>query len=152
MKEKHLKAFAKCAVTFADLSYARRLKVGCIIVKDNNIIAIGYNGTPAGWDNNCEYVADIDENGKEVLATKPEVIHAEINATGKLARGTISAEGATAFITHTPCVDCAKSLYSSGIKEVYYLNEYRSLDGINFLQDCGIKVVKLEDNEDDRMS
>ncbi len=133
----------------AELSRAVRLKVGAIIVKDTRIISIGYNGTPAGWDNNCEYEdmqfsrAVFGETQTLIsagLKTKPEVIHAEMNALMKLARSSESGEGATLFITHSPCIDCAKSIAISGIKKVYYRTSYRSNDGIDLLEKSGIYV------------
>ena len=132
MKNKHIAAHMKSAFNYAECSTAKRLKVGCVIVKDGRIISIGYNGMPSGWTNLCE-----DEN----FVTKPEVLHAEENAITKLARRTESGEGSTAFITHSPCLSCAKLLYSSGIVEVYYAHEYRNTDGIDFLKRCKIKVT-----------
>ena len=116
--------FMNVAEETAKLSYARRLQVGSVIVKDKNIISFGYNGTPAGWDNNCEY--DVIHNYGEDpipqtrLKTKPEVLHAEMNALMKLARSVESGNNATLFITHAPCIDCAKGIYQAGIKEVYF--------------------------------
>ena len=120
------------AERFAQLSSAQRLQVGAIVVKDDRIISIGYNGMPAGWDNVCEH------EGK----TKPEVLHAESNAIAKLARSSESGEGASIFITHSPCIDCAKLILQSGISTVYYRTSYRSNDGINFLNKSSIKVIK----------
>jgi dCMP deaminase len=134
MKEKHIKAFMETAKVFAECSTANRLHVGCIAVKDNKIISIGYNGTPNGWDNVCE-----DENNK----TLPEVLHAESNMLMKLARTTGGAEGSSVFITHSPCLECAKLIYQSGVKEVYYDIEYRNDEGIKFLKKCGVEVKKL---------
>ena len=134
----------KTAETFAELSHARRLHVGSIIVKDDRIISIGYNGMPAGWDNDCEDQI-YDEDGFHItLKTKPEVLHAETNAIAKLAKSTESGAMATMFITHSPCLDCAKLIYQSGITSVFYRNHYRSDDGIKFLQSSGIKVEQLE--------
>jgi dCMP deaminase len=134
MKEKHIKAFMETAKVFAECSTANRLHVGCIAVKDNKIISIGYNGTPNGWDNVCE-----DENNK----TLPEVLHAESNMLMKLARTSGGAEGSSVFITHSPCLECAKLIYQSGVKEVYYDIEYRNDEGIKFLKKCGVEVKKL---------
>jgi len=134
MKEKHIKAFMQTAKVFAECSTANRLHVGCIAVKDNKIISIGYNGTPNGWNNVCE-----DENNK----TLPEVLHAESNMLMKLARTTGGAEGSSVFITHSPCLECAKLIYQSGVKEVYYDIEYRNDEGIKFLKRCGVEVKKL---------
>ena len=134
MKEKHIKAFMQTAKVFAECSTATRLHVGCIAVKDNKIISIGYNGTPNGWDNVCE-----DENNK----TLPEVLHAESNMLMKLARTSGGAEGSSVFITHSPCLECAKLIYQSGVKEVYYDTKYRNEEGIKFLKKCGVEVKKL---------
>ena len=134
MKEKHIKAFMETAKVFAECSTANRLHVGCIAVKDNKIISIGYNGTPNGWDNVCE-----DENNK----TLPEVLHAESNMLMKLARTSGGAEGSSVFVTHSPCLECAKLIYQSGVKEVYYDIEYRNDEGIKFLKKCGVEVKKL---------
>ena len=143
MKTKHLIAYMKTAKTFAELSTARRLQVGAIVVKDDRIISIGYNGMPAGWDNNCEnHVGFIKD--EPVLKTKPEVIHAESNAITKLARSSESGNGADMFITHAPCMDCAKLIYQSGIKRVIYGTAYRDNTGIEFLEHCNIPVVQLD--------
>ena len=138
----------KTAETFAELSHARRLHVGAIVVKDDRIISIGYNGMPAGWDNNCEdeigHVLDVDENVVEIrLKTKPEVLHAETNAIAKLAKSNESGMGATMFITHAPCLDCAKLIYQSGIGHVLYRNSYRDTGGITFLEKSGVKVKQI---------
>ena len=102
----------KTAEIFADLSHARRLHVGAIVVKDDRVISIGYNGMPAGWDNNCEDVIQHSDDTTS-LKTKPEVLHAETNAIAKLAKSNESGLGATMFITHAPCLDCAKLIYQS---------------------------------------
>ena len=148
MKQKLIDAYMKTAETFAECSTARRLHVGAIVVKDDRIISIGYNGMPAGWDNNCEdeigKVLDDNDNIIEVrLKTKPEVLHAETNAIAKLARSTESGNGATLFVTHAPCLDCAKLVYQSGINSVFYRNSYRSEDGIHFLEKAGVKVERI---------
>jgi len=141
MRQKFIEAFMNAAEVFAALSSARRLHVGAIIVKDNRIISIGYNGMPSGWDNNCE---DIIVDGiSSQLKTKPEVLHAESNAIAKLAKSTESGDGATMFITHAPCLDCAKLIYQSGIKSVYYRNTYRNTDGVDFLNKCNIEVKNV---------
>lgn len=142
MKEKFINAFMDVAERFAQLSSAKRLQVGCVIVKDNRIISIGYNGMPSGWDNECEDEYQY-EDGAHEFRTKPEVLHAESNAIAKLARSSESGEGATIFITHAPCMDCAKLIYQSGIASVYYKNQYRSTAGIEFLDKSKIKVTKL---------
>ena len=120
----------------------RSLHVGAIVVKDNRIISIGYNGMPSGWDNDCEYVIQHSDDTVS-LKTKPEVLHAETNAIAKLAKSTESGDGATMFITHAPCLDCAKLVYQSGINSVYYRNAYRSDDGIKFLEKAGVKVEQV---------
>jgi dCMP deaminase len=121
------------AERFAKLSSAKRLNVGAIVVKDDRIISIGYNGMPSGWDNVCEH------EGK----TKAEVLHAESNAIAKLARSNESGDNASIFITHSPCLDCAKLIYQSGIRSVYYKDNYRSNDGIEFLNKSNIEVTKV---------
>jgi len=115
---------------WAQLSKAKRRKVGCLIVKDGQIISDGYNGTPVGYDNSCEYETRF---GYE---TKPEVLHAESNAISKLARSNESGENSTLFLTHSPCLECSKLIYQSGITTVYYKHKYRSQDGIDFLEKC----------------
>lgn len=143
MKQKFIDAFMDVAERFAQLSSATRLQVGAIVVKDDRIISIGYNGMPSGWDNCCEEWDGEDEWGNTIWKSKKEVLHAETNAIAKLARSPESGEGATIFITHAPCIDCAKLIYQSGISTVYYKNEYRSTQGINFLESSGIKVIRL---------
>lgn len=146
MKLKHIRAHMKSAFNYAECSTAVRLQVGCVIVKDDRIISIGYNGMPSGWDNCCETTTLWDKGvqlASPVLITKPEVLHAESNAIAKLARSSESGEGAVAFITHAPCLDCAKLLYQSGIFEVYYSHSYRLTDGIDFLKHCKIKVQQV---------
>ena len=138
MKEKFKQAYMKTAQTFAELSHAQRLQVGCIIVKDDRIISIGYNGMPAGWSNICE---DISEDGS--LKTKPEVLHAETNAIAKLAKSNESGEGASLFVTHSPCIECAKLIYQSGIKNVYYGTKYRDNRGLDFLKQSNINITEL---------
>lgn len=117
----------------AGLSYAERKKVGAIAVKNGSIIAEAYNGTPPGWDNCCEY------NG----ITKPEVIHAEANLLMKLAKSTISSEGAIIFLTLSPCQQCANLIAAAGIKEVYYKEEYRDLSGVDFLTKYGVLCERI---------
>ena len=138
IKEKYLGTYMKVAHLFAEHSSAKRKKVGAVIVKDDRIISIGYNGMPAGWDNECE----IDN------VTKPEVLHAESNAIAKLAKSTESGDGATMFITCSPCIECAKLIYQSGITEVYYAEDYRTDEGVKFLNKCdGIIAWKLNDRQ-----
>lgn len=148
----------------ARMSRAVRLKVGAVVVKDNNIVSFSWNGTPAGWDNCCEdheYMSYNESNsinsneihtkwpyenaqGRYKLVTKPEVLHAERNALDKLAKGNQGGLGATLFVTHCPCLECAKSIYGAGITEVFYKEDYRSNDGIEFLKKCNVTVTKIK--------
>lgn len=172
MKTKLINAYMATAKIFAELSHARRLHVGAIVVKDDRIISIGYNGMPAGWDNNCENIVwdpgaggwlDPEEfdaqypyegwneqaqrNVRYGLKTKPEVLHAESNAIAKLAKANDSGNGADIFVTHAPCIDCSKLILQSGIRRVYYGVQYRTDDGLTFLKNSGIQVTKVDDNE-----
>ncbi len=153
MKKKLIQAYMQTAKIFAELSHARRLHVGAIVVKDDRIISIGYNGMPAGWDNNCEY----DDMGfsdavfgepqtviNRGLKTRPEVLHAESNAISKLARSSESGDGATMFITHAPCMECSKLIYQSGIKKVYFGQAYRDNAGVEFLNKCKVTVEQID--------
>jgi len=167
MKQKFIDYFMDVAERTSQLSYAIRLKVGAIIVKDDRIMSIGYNGMPSGWDNNCEdrvwdpgaggwldpeefnamypyesWHKEAERNVRYGLKTKPEVLHAETNAIAKLAKSNESGVGATLFITHAPCLDCAKLIYQSGINNVLYRNTYRSDNGINFLNKSGVNVTQ----------
>jgi len=144
MKPKMVRAYMQTAKTFAKCSTARRLHVGAIVVKDDRIISIGYNGMPAGWDNNCEDEIWNVHDGSSTLRTKPEVLHAESNAISKLARSNESGDGATMFITHSPCLDCAKLIYQSGITKVYYGTQYRNTDGVEFLKKCNIDIESID--------
>ena len=141
MKTKFIDAYMDVAERFAQLSSATRLQVGAIVVKDDRIISIGYNGMPTGWDNCCEDVIREDEVGFQVTKTKAEVLHAETNAIAKLAKSGESGLGATMFVTHAPCIDCAKLVYQSGIATVYYKNKYRSTQGLEFLYKSGVEVI-----------
>ena len=142
MKQKWVDAFMDTAERFAQLSSAKRLKVGAVVVKDNRIISIGYNGMPAGWTNDCENVVQLSDD-TVFLRTKDEVIHAEANAIIKLARDGESGNGSTLFCTHAPCIHCAKLVHGAGIDTVYYRDAYRDEDGINFLERCKINVKGL---------
>lgn len=146
MKQKYIDMYMDWASRAAQLSHAKRLQVGAVIVKDDSVISYGYNGMPSGWDNNCEdeigHVLDVDENVVEIrLKTKPEVLHAESNAIAKLARSSQSGFNADIFITHAPCLDCAKLIYQSGISSVYYHNSYRDASGVEFLKKSGVTVT-----------
>jgi dCMP deaminase len=134
------KAYLQMAHIWAQLSKARRKKVGCLIVKDGSIISDGYNGTPCGFDNNCEYVDP--KSFDEEFITKPEVLHAESNAITKLAKSTQSSNGATLYNTISPCVECSKLIIQSGIKRVVYGYWYKNNDGIKLLEQANIKVNK----------
>lgn len=169
MKLKFKELYKDIAHRVAKLSYARRLQVGAIVVKDDRIISMGYNGMPAGWDNNCEDIVfdtgaggwlspeEFDSmypfegkfwiNGQEVdarygLKTKPEVLHAESNALAKLAKSNDSGHGADLFVTHAPCIECAKLIFQSGISRVFYGENYRDDAGIKFLKQSGVEVIQ----------
>ena len=147
------------AQSVSQLSSAVRLKVGTVIVKDH-VVTFGYNGTPAGWDNTCEYKEYPDKYDKNYewrdlkyslqesdgtyyrLKTKPEVLHSEANALMKIAKSTISSEGATLFCTHVPCIDCAKMIHQAGIFTVYYRDTYKNELGLEFLIKSGVNVTK----------
>tara|TARA_Y100000593_G_C4223276_1_gene293020 strand:- start:247 stop:738 length:492 start_codon:yes stop_codon:yes gene_type:complete len=144
-------AYLDMAARWAELSSARRKKVGCLIVKDGAIISDGYNGTPSGFSNDCEAVKPsrgpimVDDEGEMVegtyeLITKPEVLHAESNAITKLAKSTQSSIGSTMYITISPCVECSKLIIQAGIKRVVFREFYRSQEAINFLKRANIKV------------
>ena len=183
MKQKLKDAYMSTAEVFAELSHARRLHVGAIIVKDDRIISIGYNGMPAGWDNNCEdklfntrftqqkdgtwidpltyEVVDIDEHypfvemsdvddsviGRYRLKTKSEVLHAETNAIAKLARSGEHGLDSDLFVTHAPCMDCAKLIYQAGIRRVFFGTAYRDNSGVDFLTASGVQIEQLEEKE-----
>jgi dCMP deaminase len=172
MKQKFIDYYMKVAELTGTLSYAKRLKVGSVIVKGNKILATGYNGMPSGWDNNCEsfeYMSsdaggwldpqeiyeqwpfvedDIDPDLGYArhyrLKTKDEVLHAETNAIAKVSSSTESSEGAMMFCTHAPCMNCAKLIYQSGINNLYYRDTYRDISGIEFLEKSGVVVTKYE--------
>ena len=154
MKQKWIDAFMDTAERFSQLSSAVRLQVGAVVVKDNRIISIGYNGMPAGWTNECEHVVDVAKtdprydynNFTKELKTKDEVIHAEANAIIKLARDGESGNGSSLFCTHAPCIHCAKLIHGAGIDKVYYRHSYRDDDGLSFLQKCKINVEKVDSN------
>ena len=170
MKQKYIDLYMDWAKRCAELSHARRLHVGAVIVKDDTVISYGYNGMPAGWDNNCEdivydtgaggwispeefqamypyteYDEDADEEYRYGLKTKPEVLHAESNAIAKLAKSTNSGLGADLFVTHMPCLDCAKLIYQSGISRVWYGANYRDDSGVKFLEKSGVEVKQIKE-------
>lgn len=178
MKQKFKELYRDIALRVAELSYARRLKVGAIVVKDDRIISMGYNGMPAGWENDCEYKEYMDANGqypggwldpeeikkrwpyeerveivdpddgiayttrRYCLKTRPAVLHAESNAIAKLAKSNDSGDGADLFVTHSPCIQCAKLIYQSGIRRVFYNENYQDDSGIKFLKQSGVEVIQ----------
>jgi dCMP deaminase len=144
MKKKFISLYMDWAKRVSQLSHAKRLQVGSVIVKDDCVISYGYNGMPASWDNECE---DIIQHSDDTISlkTKPEVLHAESNAISKLAKSTNSGLDSTMFITHSPCLECAKLIYQSGINTVYYDTDYRSNDGVEFLKKSGVTVVRTNE-------
>ena len=126
--------YMEMAEIWARNSYCKRRQVGALLVKDKMIISDGYNGTPSGFENVCE------ENG----VTKPYVLHAEANAISKVAKSGNSSEGATLYVTASPCIECAKLIIQCGIKRVVYRDEYRLTDGIDLLARAGVEVVKVD--------
>ena len=172
MKTKFLEYYMSIAETTARLSSAQKLKVGAVLVQpaevDHRIIGTGYNGTPSGWDNMCEFTdwmpiprpedCKLEDypllgffwtgTGPSVerryrLVTRPEVIHAESNCLIKVARSTETTQNSTMFCTHAPCLDCSKLIYQSGVRKVYWRNHYRSTDGLNFLAQCDIETSQI---------
>ena len=155
------KIYMQTAYQFAKLSYAKRRRVGCVIVKDKQLISFGYNGTPHGFDNKCEerqvryydspdhamtltdkgYTCDDGCCSKEV--TKREVMHAESNAIMKVAKSTMSCNGAELYTTTAPCFDCAKLIIQAGIKKVYYSENYRDMSGVELLEKANIDVEEV---------
>jgi len=159
MKQKYVDMYMDWAARCAQLSHARRLQVGAVIVKDDSVISYGYNGMPAGWDNNCEYEEytyderdtvngdwsyNVDSKQWSKLKTKPEVLHAESNSLAKLARSANSGSDADIFITHAPCLDCAKLIYQAGIRRVWFGTAYRDTAGVDFLKKSGVEITKIE--------
>ena len=130
--------YLRMAAIWAENSYCDRRKVGALMVKERTIISDGYNGTPAGFENVCE-----DEAG----VTKPYVLHAEANAITKVARSGNSSQGATLYITASPCLDCAKLIIQAGITRVVFSDLYRITDGIDLLRRAGVEVSQLEEND-----
>lgn len=129
------KRYLRMAEIWAENSYCTRRKVGCLVVKEKRIISDGYNGTPSGFENVCE-----DENN----LTKPYVLHAEANAITKLARSHNNSDGATIYVTDSPCIECAKLIIQAGIKRLVYSRQYRLTDGIELLKRAGIEIVYIE--------
>ena len=133
--EKFDRSYLQMATIWARNSYCKRRQVGALIVKDKMIISDGYNGTPSGFENICE-----DENG----VTKPYVLHAEANAITKVAQSGNSSQGATLYVTASPCLECSKLIIQSGIRRVVYSDEYRLTDGIDLLKRAGVEVEKVD--------
>jgi dCMP deaminase len=131
---KYDRAYLKMAYEWGKLSHCKRKQVGALIVKDRMIISDGFNGTPSGFDNCCE-----DKDG----ITKWEVLHAEANAILKVASSTQSTNGATLYITLSPCIQCSKLIYQAGIKRVVFANSYKDTSGIDFLEKAGVKIMHL---------
>lgn len=138
IKPKMIDFYMAVAKQAAQLSVAKRLQVGAVVIKDDNIISYSWNGTPPGWDNNCE---DVLPDGS--LVTKKCVVHAEMNSIIKVAKSNESCKDAVLVVTHSPCDNCAKLLITAGIKEVYYGENYRDTLGIDMLSQAGIKVTKV---------
>jgi dCMP deaminase len=148
MKQKFIDYYMNIAELSANLSYAKRLQVGAVIVKGNQILSSGYNGMPSGWENVCEITIPEHTDAEsrtitpEYMISKPEVMHAERNAIDKVAASNESTQGAAIFCTHAPCLECAKSIYNTGITDVYYKEEYRSTHGLDFLKKTGVHVYQ----------
>ena len=138
MHNKYDVAYLKMALEWAKLSYCKRKQVGALIVKNRTIISDGYNGTPSGFENCCE-----DENNQ----TKWYVLHAEANAILKISRSTQSCEGATLYLTLSPCKECSKLIFQSGIKRVVYIQDYSDNEGLAFLKDAGVEILKISQEE-----
>ena len=170
MKPKFQRLYNNIAHEVAKMSHARRLQVGAVIVKDDRVISMGYNGMPAGWENDCEdrvwdpgaggwldpdefdvkypYEGWHEKAQRSVrygLKTRPEVLHAESNAIAKLAKSNDSGLGADLFVTHAPCMECSKLIFQSGIRRVYYSADYRDDSGIKFLKQSGVEVIKHDE-------
>ena len=132
--------YMKMAEIWAENSYCKRRQVGALLVKDKMIISDGYNGTPSGFENDCE-----DEDG----LTKPYVLHAEANAITKVARSNNTSEGATLYVTTSPCIECSKLIIQAGIKRVVYNQQYRVTDGLDLLKRSGVETLRIEINTED---
>ena len=147
MKDKFKQLYMEVARTMAEQSQSRKLHVGAILVRDNRILSVGYNGTPSGWDNECEDMIVEEGEYEPVVSykTKPEVIHAESNCITKIAASTETSEAAEMFTTHTPCIDCAKLIHQAGILKVYIGEEYKAGRGCgeDFLIKSGVEVEYL---------
>lgn len=140
MNPKYISLYMDIAERVSQMSCAKRLKVGSVMVKNNRILSYGWNGTPSGWDNDCEDQIYEEDGFHITLKTKPEVLHAESNALAKVARSTESSDGATMFCTYAPCIECAKLIYQSGISTLYYRDQYRDDSGLKFLKQGDVNV------------
>ena len=132
--------YLRMARIWAENSYCRRRQVGALVVKDKMIISDGFNGTPSGFENRCE---------DSLIATLPYVLHAEANAITKLARSNNNSDGATLYVTASPCIECSKLIIQAGIKRVVYAEKYRLEDGIDLLRQANIEVIYLNPDEED---
>lgn len=144
----------KVAEVYAGLSYAKRLKVGAVLVKDDRIISIGYNGMPSGGTNECEFVLegfeDLAKDPKTwnaALTTKPGLVHAEMNVIAFAAKNGVSTDGCAMVVTHSPCFECSKLIVQSGIKNIYYKQEYRLTESLDFLREYNVNVEKVKYEE-----
>lgn len=150
MKSSRLSAHLKAAKAYAELSHAKRLQVGAVLVKDDRVISVGYNGMPSGMDNTCEYessgLADMEklpDGSSTRIKTKPEVVHAEMNVIAFAAKNGMPTDGCTMIVTHSPCFECSKLLMQAGVKTIYYETEYRITDSLDFLKSGGVEVIKI---------
>lgn len=139
--------YMEIAYSVAKLSYAKRRQVGCVIVKDQQIVSFGYNGTPSGFDNSCEDVIPCSDGccgecDMATTTTKQEVLHAESNALTKIAKSTLSSDGADLYTTTSPCFECAKLIIQSGITRVFYNETYRDMSGVDLLEQANINVIR----------
>lgn len=142
-QKKDITTSLKAAQLFASRSYAKRLKVGAVLLQQGHIISNGRNGTPSGRNNNCEILVKTRDEPFSEWITKPEVLHAEANAIMFAARKGISTEGSTLVTTHSPCFECCKLIIQSGVKNVYYDEEYRDLSGIKLLKECNVETERI---------
>lgn len=150
-KDRYDSLYSDIAKRVAQMSYAKRLNVGAVLVKNDRILSYGWNGMPIGWDNDCETLT-IEAPLRyppvpPLLVTKPEVLHAESNCLMKVSRSTESSEDATMYVTHSPCMECAKLIHQAGIIRLVYNQRYRSEEGLKFLARCGIEVINYVNND-----
>jgi dCMP deaminase len=146
-KTKYDRLYMDIAIRVGSMSHSQRSKVGCLLVKDGRIISMGWNGMPSGWENDCEYETFFEDSRQlleKKLVTREEVLHAEMNAIAKLARDGQSSQGATVYITLSPCIDCAKLIHQSGITRLVYIEDYRKTAGLDFLYKANLEIIKME--------